>query len=140
MDAGGKDWLFYSVMATIVWGFWGFLPKLSTARLDPRSALVYGVCGSIFVGLWVAIQHGKLLTFEPLGFTFAFLTGLCGSVGGLFFLHAIKKGPVSLVICLTALYPAISVLLAMLIIKEPVSARQWIGIVMAICSMMLVSL
>lgn len=139
MTSGGKEWLVYSALATFVWGFWGFLPKLSTARLDARSALIYGVCGSLAVGLWVAVQQGRGIAFEPMGFVFAFLTGLCGSLGGLFFLHAIKTGPVSLVICLTALYPAISVLLAMLILKEPVTAKQWAGIFLAICSMMLVS-
>ena len=46
-----KDWLLYSLLALVAWGFWAFLPKVALAWLDPKSVFIYEVIGGALAGL-----------------------------------------------------------------------------------------
>ena len=39
------DWVLFTLIATAIYGFWGYFPKLGTNYLDPKSALVYEFIG-----------------------------------------------------------------------------------------------
>jgi bacterial/archaeal transporter family protein len=67
------------------------------------------------------------------------MTGMLGFLGAFCFLNAVSTGPVTLVATLSALYPAISVLLAVFWLHEPVTLRQGIGIALAFAAMVLVA-
>jgi len=55
-----------------------------------------------------------------------------GVAASLLFMYALQKYPGSIVIPMTALYPAISVILAILILNEEIKAVNAVGIVLAI--------
>ena len=63
-----------------------------------------------------------------------------GSLGALFFLHAVSKQKASIVVTATALYPLITIILACLILKEPITLKQGIGIIFALIAMILLTL
>jgi len=48
-----NDWVIFAILALLVWGFWGFFPKLATNYISPKSVLVYEVIGAIIVGVAV---------------------------------------------------------------------------------------
>ena len=58
--------------------------------------------------------------------------------GALFFLYAASKEPISLVAILSALYPVIAVVLAMIFLKESISVKQGLGVALALGSMILI--
>lgn len=62
-----------------------------------------------------------------------------GVGGALAYLYALQKGPVALIATVTALYPIFAIVLAALILQEPVSLRQGIGIALGLLAMVLVS-
>lgn len=134
-----NDWVIFAILAMIVWGFWGFFPKLATNYISPRSVLVYEVIGAIIVGVAVLF----LINFKPevnaKGITFAILTGIAGTLGALFFIFAVSRGETSVVVTTTALYPLITIILAFLILKEPITIKQGIGMIFAFAAMMLLS-
>lgn len=134
-----QGWILPAMGALIVWGFWGFLPKLTTHYLSPRSAVVYEVLGGLILALIVLASSKFQLDFHPQGSAFAVITGMLGLLGAFCFLLAVSKGPVTLVATLSALYPVISVLLATFILQESVTFKQWVGIAMAIAAMILVT-
>ena len=134
-----NSWVIFAILAMIVWGFWGFFPKLATNYISPKSVLVYEVIGAIIVGVAVLF----LINFKPevnaKGITFAILTGIAGTLGALFFIFAVSRGETSVVVTTTALYPLITIILAFLILKEPITMKQGIGMIFAFAAMMLLS-
>jgi len=134
-----NSWVIFAILALLVWGFWGFFPKLATNYISPKSVLVYEVIGAIIVGMAVLF----LVNFKPevnaKGITFAILTGIAGTLGALFFIFAVSRGKTSVVVTTTALYPLITIILAFLILKEPITIKQGVGMIFAFAAMMLLS-
>jgi transporter family protein len=134
-----KDWLLPTFGALFLWGLWGFIPKLTTRYLDPKSAIVYEVMGGVLLAIAMLFVLNFRLTVHPTGIPLALSTGMLGFLGAFCFLSAVSKGPVTLVATVSALYPVVSVLLAVFWLQESVSFRQAIGIVLALLAMVLVA-
>ncbi|HYA02461.1 MAG TPA: EamA family transporter [Syntrophobacteria bacterium] len=132
-------WLINSLVALVCFGLWGFLPKIAVRYVSPRSALVYEALGVVTVGCIVLLTVGKGISTDMKGIVPAVLTGIFGTVGFLCFLYAVNVGGVSVVATLTALYPAITILLAVIFLKESVTLTQIAGIGLAIVSVILLS-
>jgi transporter family protein len=69
----------------------------------------------------------------------AIVTGVLGTIGFLCFLYALTTGSVSVVTTLTALYPAVTILLAVVFLRESITLRQVAGMGLAIVSVILLS-
>jgi len=133
-----ETWLIYALLALITWGFWGFFPKIASNYLDAKSILVWEVIGAIAIGIIVLISMKAKPVYNTKGFIFSILTGIAGTLGMLFFLTSIgNQGKISIVVVMTALYPAISLGLAFFILHEPITLKQWIGIFLAFIAMAL---
>lgn len=134
-----NSWLPAALAALVCFGLWGFFPKLAVVWLDPRSALVYQTLGGLLVGLLVLASLKFTPAFHPRGVLFAVLTGLAGVVGTLCFFAAAARGRISLVVSVTALYPLLTILLAALFLKEPLTARHLAGMACAVAAILLLS-
>jgi len=133
------NWLLSALLAMIVYGFWGFFPKIAVSYISPQSALVYEVAGAMLVGLLTLFFIRFHLEFHPKGILFAVLTGIAGMVGTFFFFSAAQKGKIAIVVGLTALYPLITVILAVIFLREPLTLKQIIGLVLACGAVLLLS-
>jgi len=133
------DWLLFTIAALLMWGLWGFFPKLTTGYLDPKSALVFEIMGAMTIGVIVLATLGFRPELNAKGAAFGVITGLAGACGALFFLYAVSKGNLSVTVTLTALYPLVSVILAFLILKEPITLKQGAGMVLALAAMTLLA-
>lgn len=134
-----KEWMPTAIATFILWGLWAFLPKLATEHIDPRSALVYQSIGGLIVGLGTLIAMRFKISFHPLGMTFALISGLFGFLGVLAFMVTLAKGPVSLVVPLSALYPVLSVVLALVFLRESMTVRQGLGFLLSLVAVVLIS-
>ncbi len=135
-----KGWGFYSILALLIWGVWGFLPKLSVSCLDPRSAFIYQVFGGVLTGFFAfLILRPELGGAEIRGVVPAVLTGAAGYIGSICFLYALKEGKLCVIGPLTALYPVISLALAMIFLREKINFVQFTGVILSIISVILIS-
>jgi len=125
-----KEWVFPALGTFIFWGLWGFIPKITTKYISPKSAIVY---------IMVLYSLNFRPEINPKGFAMAITTGVFGFLGALCYLLAVSKGPVSLVVTLTALYPGLSILLAVIILNEPITLKQGVGILLALGAMLLIA-
>ena len=135
-----RAWILPALMTFIFWGLFGFLPKLTTRYINPNSAIFYQLLIGLPMAIVVfALMRGNIQT-DPRGILLASLTGIVGTLGAYGFLVAVSRGPVSLVTAFTALYPAFTILLAMVFLGERLEPRQWVGVGTALVAMLLVAL
>lgn len=87
----------------------------------------------------VALRVRAFATLPPRILWIALLTGVCDASANLFFLLASREGLVSIAGVLTALYPAVTVLLAIGFLHERVSRPQVAGLALAVGSIVLVT-
>lgn len=134
-----ENWLIPAFIALIIYGLWGFFPKLAVTYINPASALIYEVAGAMLVGLvslfWVGFQPET----HPKGILFAVLTGVTGMLGTLFFFAAASRGKISVVVSMTALYPLITLLLAAIFLREPITVKQILGMFCAVAAIVLLT-
>ena len=134
-----KEWVLPTVGTFICWGLWSFIPKITTKYIDPRSAIIFEVIGGIVLSLIVLSVTNFRLEVHPKGIAWAGMAGLVGFVGALCFLFAVSRGPVSIIAPLSALYPILSVTLAIIFLNETVTIKQGLGIIFAVLAVILVS-
>ncbi len=128
------SWLALAGIAIMAWGAVGFLQKISATLLHPSVLLLWVIVGlllgSVALLAWLpAVRPTMSASILILGLA----CGLTNAVGSWCLFKALDRGaPASLAIPLTALYPLMTVALAVGFLHEATSPRQWAGIVLAI--------
>lgn len=130
-------WMAPAVLAMVLWGVWGLFQKLATNEMSPRNVYFASALGAVSVVLALLATTKFPIPMNYEGAFFGVLAGVCSSLGGLFFLQAISRGEVAIVITFTALYPLVSIILSFILLHETITLKQGIGIVLAIFSMVL---
>ena len=134
-----NSWFFWTILAMVTFGAWGFFPKLAVNFISPQSALIYQVIGGLLVGLvGLAMLNFKPET-HPMGVLYAFLTGITGVLGTFFYYVAAGKGQISIVVSLTALYPLITILLAIVFLHETLVMKKIVGLFFAVAAIVLLA-
>jgi len=131
------NWFIFGLLTLLLWGVWGFLPKLATRYIDPLSVLVFQTVGSILVTIVILATIGFKPELHTKGVILAIVTGITGTLGAVCFLYSITKGKASVVVTMTALYPIITIMLSFLILKESITIKQGIAIILALTAMVL---
>lgn len=118
----------------ILWGMWGFLYKYGVVKLGLlRALLVISIFYTVFNVLVIMYLYRKGVSLPVEGTTGVLVVGTAAGVAAsILFLYALRKYPGSVVIPMTALYPAVSVVLAVLILKEEIKVINAAGIALAI--------
>jgi len=130
---------FWTLLAMLTFGAWGFFPKLAVNYINPQSALIYQVIGGLLVGIvGLAMLNFKPET-HPMGIVYALLTGITGVLGTFFYYAAASRGQISVVVSLTALYPLITILLAVIFLHETLVLKQVIGLCFAVAAIVMLA-
>ena len=132
-----KAWLLPASMTMICWGIWGFIPKITTRYINPLSASVFEGLGSAIFAIIILFSLSFKPEIHPKGVSLAFITGILGMLGALFYLFAMPKGKVSVIATMTALNPIITIGLAYFILQEPITLKEGIGMVFALIAIVL---
>jgi transporter family protein len=132
-----KAWFLPASITLICWGIWGFVPKITTRYINPLSASVFEGLGTAIFTLIILFSLGFKPEIHPKGVSLAFMTGLLGMLGALFYLYAMPKGKVSVIATLVALNPVITIGLAYFILKEPITLKEGAGMVFAFIAIVL---
>lgn len=133
------SWLPAALMSLLSFGLWGLFTKLAVLHIDSKSALIFQTIGVMIIGLiTLSLVQYKPAT-DAKGITYAILTGSAYGIGCLFYFFAASKGKIITVVTLTALYPLVTILLAFVLLKEGISAKQCLGIIMAMVALFLMA-
>ncbi len=137
------QWLAYSILCLVTWGLWGVAIKVAYRELNWVETYFYSSLSSFLLALAIYLLFKTMgntgLCLRERGLLLASIAGLFGSLGYVFFVKAIERGKASIVIPLTALYPAVTVVVALLLLHEKLNIYNIIGIVLAIIAVILLS-
>lgn len=147
-------WLLLSLVALFLWGLFGVFSNLASRYLDGYNAAFWEAVGAVMVGIFILVVLLRFvdLQFEPRGLVFGVSTGIFLHMGLLFMLFALSAtavggseastetgdsasgptGKVHTILVLTAMYPLIGAVLNYLVLDEPFSIRQLVGIAIGI--------
>jgi transporter family protein len=139
--AGLDRWLFFSLLTIMLWGLWGLVSKIASESIDAETNQVYFAIGMLpIIVVLSRSPRLKVATNRKAGIAWAFLTGLLGGAGNIAFFQAlVVGGRVSVIIPVTALFPLITVILAMLFLHERIGRVQRIGLGLALVAMYILS-
>ncbi|MDE1175590.1 MAG: EamA family transporter [Edaphobacter sp.] len=138
---GLPAWLFYSLLTILVWGAWGATSKVASDGIDANTNQIFFTLGLLPLMFFVLrsprIRGGHQ---RRSGIAWAFFTGLLGGVGNIAFFRALEiGGKASIVVPTTALFPLVTVVLAVIVLHERISTEQWFGLALAFIAIYLLS-
>ncbi|HXS76157.1 MAG TPA: DMT family transporter [Terracidiphilus sp.] len=137
-------WLVWSLLTIVLWGTWGLVSKIASAGVDAYMNQLLYTAGlaplMVFVAITVYRERGAKTIHRGSGVFWAFLTGILGGVGNIAFFQAmVKGGKASVVAPVTALFPMVTVLLALMFLKEKLGRTQWLGLALAFAAIYMLS-
>jgi uncharacterized membrane protein len=138
-SSGFPRWLLFAQLCILLWGVWGVLAKLAADKTSPEQQQVLFTIGGLPVAalaLWRL--RGRLET-DRRGAACGVLNGVFSGLGLLAYYAAMSRGQASLVSTLTGLFPLLTVMLAVLILKERMNRVQMAGVALALVAVVLLS-
>jgi bacterial/archaeal transporter family protein len=135
------SWPIFTIAAILTWGTVGYIQKISANLLGPAAVVFWATIGYV-VGAFALLPylpaHRPVLTTSVL--MLGLSAGLLNNIANWFLYSALHKGaPASIAIPLTALYPMVTVLLALTLLHESLSLRQGVGAMLAVAGGVLLS-
>lgn len=126
----------------VLWGLWGAVSKVLSSRMDENTNQIYFTVG--LLPLMALMLYSKPAGGEGgryAGAFWALLTGVLGGVGNLAFFRALRAGgKVSVVAPATALFPLVTVIFAVIFLRERLRRPQIVGLALAFAAIYLLSM
>ncbi len=140
---GMPRWLAFSLLTILVWGIWGAVSKVSSDAIDANTNQVFFTFGllPLILVVWRSSRTTATREGGKIGIILAFITGILGGTGNIAFFHALGiGGKASIVAPVTALFPLVTVILAVTLLRERIGTAQKIGLVLALVAIYLLSM
>ena len=134
-------WFLYSLITMLFWGGWGVVSKPVSVALSPWQVQCLSTIGLLPV-LAVMVASRRLGSGPNLrrGFAQAFAAGIISSAGNIACYQALAiGGKAAAVIPLTSLYPLVTIILAMVVLRERLNVVQWAGIAASLAALYFLS-
>lgn len=135
-----KPWLLFAIVTTLFWGVWGAFIEIPEKAGFPAT-LGYSVWALTMIPCALAalkIINWKL-EFDKRSIFLGSMVGFLGAGGQLILFQALRSGPAYLVFPIISLYPGITIILGVWLLKEHAGRRSWAGIVLALIAILLLS-
>ncbi len=129
-------WLLYALVPIILWGTSGFLQKLSTNHIAGELSTLWFLGAFIPFGALLVAREGLPAQITLNIWALVIAQGFLLALGNLAILVAFaSQGKACVITPLAALYPVVSVPIAVLLLGEQIGAREALGILLALASM-----
>lgn len=135
-----KLWFSYALATTLLWGVWGAFTEIPEKGGFPAT-LGYSIWALMMIpcALFALNKSGWIIDHDRKSIIYGLIIGFFGSGGTVVLFQALRTGPAYLIFPVISLSPVITILLSIIFLKEKASPRSWIGIVLALIAIPLVS-
>ncbi|GAB3440838.1 DMT family transporter [Actinophytocola sediminis] len=136
---GGNRWIPYAGLLVLFWGVWGAFSGAPTSLYDYPNEMVYILWAFTMIIPAVVAMRGQRFDRRPVAAAYGLVVGLTGAGGQLVLFKALTIGPAYLIFPLISISPAITVLMAVAILRERIRPLATVGVVAALASVVLFS-
>jgi bacterial/archaeal transporter family protein len=140
---GMPRWLAFSLLTILVWGAWGAVSKVASEGVDANTNQVFFTFGllPLIALVWKSSRNRGGGAGRRVGIGWAFATGILGGTGNIAFFRAlVRGGKASIVSPVTALFPLVTVILAVTFLHERLGTAQKAGLALALVAIYLLSM
>ena len=127
-------WLWLALGSMAAYGLWGFFLRLGTGSGWREVVFWSIITEALVIGAFLFPRN-----INPQPLKWGVLAGLCAALGLILTALALWKGRTSLPIPVGALYPAVTILLAFIFLKEPMNIQKISGLILTIVAIWLLS-
>lgn len=140
-EAVKAKWFWYSILCVVSWGAWVLFSKLGSNEISASAMQFIFAFGFIPVALLVLVLKPVKFERSVKGISYGLGNGVLSGIGGLALFAAYRSGGnTSVITAATALYPLITVVLAILVLRERLSWLQVVGLGFAVAAIIIFSL
>lgn len=136
-------WMLLSILTVILWGAWGLESKIIVDRISPWMNQVLFSIGLLPLVIFMLFSKTLRRPGEKSGkgANYGLATGIFGGTGNIALYLALGSGgKASVVVPLVGLAPLVTIVLALLILKESINPTQMVGLGFALISIWLLSI
>ena len=134
-----ERWFIMILLAIVCFSFGSFFGKLASLKDIPYRVYFFEAVGTLTVfTTFVIYNRNTIFTNFAINIP-ALLMGLSWGIGTVLFIVALKYAKLSIVAPLSAAYPALTVVLALIFLGEKLDMREIAGIGFAIISVALLA-
>lgn len=135
-----KSWLSFVIVHVIFMGVWGALIEVPEKNGFPATlGYVVWALTMILASIAALIINKWKLEYDKRSIFWGCLAGVLGAIGQLVLFFTLKMAPAYLVFPLLSLTPVVTILMAVFLLKEKTSRLGWLGIMVAIVAILLLS-
>ncbi len=136
-------WMLLSILTVLLWGAWGLESKMIVDRISPWMNQVLFSIGLFPLAVLMLFSKNLRRRGDKgrSGASYGLATGVLGGTGNIaLYLAFGTGGKASLVVPIVGLAPLITIVLALLILKESINRTQIAGLGLALISIYLLSI
>ena len=136
-----NNWLAYALVTTLFWGIWGALIEIPEKNGFPAT-LGYSVWAvTMLIPAFFGLKSiNWRINFSRKSVILGLIIGFTGAGGQLIlFTSALNMGPAYMIFPIISLSPALTILLSTILLKERTNWIVWLGIVLAMVAIPLLS-
>ncbi len=134
-------WFWYSVLCVLLWGPYTIVSKLGSTEIPAPAMQFLFTLGALPVGLGLLAARRFKLENSLKGISYGAATGVLSGIGGMGLFAAYGSGGnTSVITTATSLYPMVTVVLAVVLLRERLTALQVVGLGFAAMAIVIFSL
>lgn len=132
-----RSWIFYAALLILFWGVWGAFSALPASEYGYPDEMIYSIWALTMIIPAAFILRGQRWDRRKAATIYGLLIGLTGAGGQLILFQALTMGPAYLIFPIVSISPAITVIMAMVLLRERVSPLAVVGLIMALAAIVL---
>ena len=135
-----RSWIFYATLLILFWGIWGAFSALPAQKYGYPDKMIYSIWALTMIIPAAFAMRGQRFDRRPQATIYGLINGLTGAGGQLVLFQALTMGPAYLIFPIVSVSPAITVLMAMILLRERVTKLASVGLVAALLAIVLFSI
>lgn len=135
-----SSWIPYAALLVLSWGVWGAFSGVPSTEYGYPDEMVYVLWSlTMLIPAFFALR-GTVFDRRPVATKYGLVVGLTGAGGQLLLFQALTIGPAYLIFPVIALSPAITVLMAVVLLRERIPMLAVVGVVLALLAIVAFSI
>ena len=136
-----SKWLWYSVLCIVCWAGWALLAKMGSYEIPAEASQFFFAWAAVPVALVLLAGRRFRLEKNSKGIFYSIANGVLSAIGSWALFAAYRtNGNTSVITAVTAMYPLISVVLAIAVLRERLTRLHVIGLAFATAAFVIFSL